>query len=234
MGWCEGPLLGFDFETTGVDPCRDRPVQVALAWTLPGRAGRIDTFLIDPGCAIPEEAVSIHGITTERARREGCSLAEAARRVRSALAEAAATGVPVVAMNAGFDLTVAETLFAREGLPPLEWRRVIDPLVMDRHVDRYRTGRRRLEALCGHYGVRLTRPHDAGADAVAAVLISRTIGWAYPQCGQTAPGELTRRQRSWHRSWAAGYDSWRQEQGLPLLREEEYSWPCRPRPRPVS
>ncbi len=200
MGWCEGPLLGFDFETTGVDPRRDRPVQVGLAWTLPGTAGRIDTFLIDPGCAIPEEAVSIHGITTERASREGCSLAEAARRVRSALAEASATGVPVVAMNAGFDLTVAETLFARAGLPPLEWRAVIDPLVMDRHVDRYRTGRRRLEALCGHYGVeahaparrrrrccrrRPHLPHDrVGVPAV------RTDGRrrAHPPADELAPG----------------------------------------------
>jgi hypothetical protein len=128
-------------------------------------------------------------------------------------------------------VTIAETLFSREGLLPLAWRAVIDPLVMDRHVDRYRKGRRRLEALCGHYGVTLRRPHDAGADAVAAVLISRTIGWAYPQCGLTAAGELTRQQMSWHRSWAAGYDSWRREQGLEPLREEEYSWPWR-RPTP--
>ena len=30
MTWNEGPLLGFDLETTGVNPYSDLPVQVAL------------------------------------------------------------------------------------------------------------------------------------------------------------------------------------------------------------
>ena len=36
MSWNEGPLLGFDLETTGGDPGKDLPVQVALVrWAEP-------------------------------------------------------------------------------------------------------------------------------------------------------------------------------------------------------
>lgn len=226
MRWHEGPLLGFDLETTGVDPLSDLPVQVALVWTT-RRSSRTDAFLVDPGREIPEGAVAIHGITTERARKEGCPLGEAVDRLHDALRRAARDGVPIVAMNAGFDVTIAECLFATFGLPSLPWDGVLDPLVMDRHCDADRSGKRHLDALCSTYGVRLGTAHDAGSDAEAAVMLSRVIGGTYPECGDREVAVLTRLQARWHHDWAVSYDHWRQEQGDAPLPAEEFLWPLR-------
>lgn len=228
MGWEDGLLVGLDFETTGVDPVSDPPVQVAIVTSGPDGVLAEDVFLVDPGREIPEAAVVVHGITTERACREGRSLEEAAHRVHQAMTRAFAEDVPVVAMNASFDLTIAETLFRRFGLHPLCWRAVLDPLVLDRHLDRYREGKRRLDALCEHYGVALVHAHDAASDAIAAVELTRRIALAYPMCGRIPPCRLTRLQTSWHREWADHYDDWRRREGMEGLRREDFYWPLRP------
>jgi DNA polymerase-3 subunit epsilon len=227
MVWRSGRLLGFDLETTGLDTSRDLPVQVALVWADPSGGAWIDSWLVDPGRAIPDEAIAIHGITTDRARSQGCSLREAAVRIHAAFRRAAGAGVPVVAMNASFDVTIAEALFATFGLPALAWRALLDPLVMDRQVDRHREGNRRLDALCEHYRVRLDRAHDARSDAEAAVAITRRIGYRYEECGEATAEELTILQASWHECWATDHDSWLRAQGLPGLEPFEFSWPCR-------
>ncbi|HXY44457.1 MAG TPA: exonuclease domain-containing protein [Acidimicrobiales bacterium] len=227
MAWFDGPLLGFDLETTGIDTTRDLPVQAALVWTTADRVVRADTWIVDPGRDIPAEAIAIHGITSERARAEGCSLGEAALRIHSAIRQAAARGIPVVAMNASFDVTIAEALFASFGLPALAWHALLDPLVMDRHVDRYRKGKRRLDALCAHYRIQLQQAHDARADAEAAVALTRCIGLRYRECGDVHPELLTVRQAVWHEQWASEYDAWSRSEGLSGLEPDEFSWPCR-------
>src|SRR5262245_17980957 len=57
------PLVGLDLETTGVDPLRDRIVEICLLKFLPD--GSRDRFLarVDPGLPIPPAATAIHGIT---------------------------------------------------------------------------------------------------------------------------------------------------------------------------
>jgi DNA polymerase-3 subunit epsilon len=231
MGWEDGPLLGLDFETTGIDPTSDSPVQVAIVTTTPDEVTSREVFIVDPGREIPEGAVAVHGITTERAHREGRCLEEAARRVHAALVQAVAEAVPVVAMNASFDLTLADTLFRSFGLRRLEWRAVLDPLVLDRHLDRYRKGKRRLDALCEHYCVPLVRAHDAGSDAAAAVGLTRQIARFYPSCARTPAERLTKLQARWHREWAEHYDEWRRSQQMAGLEPEEFAWPLR-RPQP--
>lgn len=238
MAWHEEPLLGFDLETTGVDTASDLPVQVALVWTTADQVVTTDTWIVDPGREIPAGAIAIHGITSERARSEGCPLGDTAARIHAAVRRATAGGVPVVAMNASFDVTIAEGLFAAFGLPPLAWRALLDPLVMDRHVDRYRKGKRRLDALCQHYEVDLEQAHDASSDAKAAVALARRIGHTYHECGDLDPEALTTCQAVWHKQWALGYDAWCRDHGLAALEPEEFRWPRRhravtPAPRTV-
>ncbi len=221
-------------ETTGLGVHHDLPVQIALVWTVAGSVVRSDSFLVDPRCEIPEDVVAIHGITTARARSEGCRLEEAAARVHSAMRRAFAEGVPVVAMNASFDVTIAEELFASCGLPRLRWEILIDPLVLDRHVDPGRDGRRSLEALCDHYRVKFQNPHEAAADALAAVVLARKIGAYYRECGEREALELTALQAAWHHEWAVAHDAWLRESALGTLDPEEFSWPYRERPSPDS
>jgi DNA polymerase-3 subunit epsilon len=227
MGWHEGALLGFDLETTGIDPCSDLPVQVALVLAEPGRLLSSDVFIVDPGREIPPGAEAIHGISTERARREGRSLAEAAHTLRSALQDAEDRGVPVVAMNASFDLTIAAALFDAFSHAPASWSMVVDPLVIDRKVDQYRSGKRRLDALCVTYGIELHNAHDAGGDAEATIELARVIGKRFPEIGALDARELTVLEVQWHREWATSYDAWRRESGKPGLSPEEFAWPLR-------
>ena len=227
MAWPDHPLIGLDFETTGVDPLSDLPVQVALVWCDGTGELRTVSWLVDPGRDVPEGAVAVHGITTERVRDEGRPLGETARILHRELEKAALEDVPVVAMNASFDVTIASCLFEREGLAPLSWRLVVDPLVLDRHLDRYRKGKRRLDALCGHYGVALESAHDAGHDAAAAVALARELGRRFPDAGELEADELTRLQCGWHREWAAGFDDWCRRNGREGLSREEFDWPVR-------
>jgi DNA polymerase-3 subunit epsilon len=227
MTWSEGPLLGFDLETTGVNPCSDLPVQVALVRWEPHGRGHRNVFIVDPGCEVPSGAQAIHGISTQMARREGCPLGEAAAIVHAVLGRAQADRVPVVAMNASFDITIAAMLFRSFGLEPIAWGALVDPLVIDRKVDQYRCGNRRLDALCQIYDVVLASPHDAGSDAEATVALARTIADRYPEIAACEIGELTKCQADWHRIWALEYDSWCRENGRPGLAPEEFFWPVR-------
>jgi DNA polymerase-3 subunit epsilon len=203
MTWNEGPLLGFDLETTGVNPRSDLPVQVALISWEPYGSGYRNVFIVDPGCEVPSGAEAVHGISTQKARQEGCPLGEAAAIVHAALGKAQADRVPI------------------------EWRALVDPLVIDRKVDCFRAGKRRLDALCEIYQVALGSPHDAGSDADATLSLARTIAYRYPEIAKYEIGELTELQAGWHREWALEYDSWCRENGEPGLALEEFCWPMR-------
>ncbi|MFW8746044.1 DNA polymerase III subunit epsilon, partial [Mesorhizobium japonicum] len=96
----------------------------------------------------------MHGITTERVRAEGrgaeVGIAEIAQTLRVLFAQ----GVPLVVYNAPYDLTLLDRECRRHELPPLEPPSpVIDPLVIDKAVDRYRKGKRPLEVAAEVSGV---------------------------------------------------------------------------------
>jgi DNA polymerase-3 subunit epsilon len=57
------PLVSLDLETTGIDPQRDRIVEICLLKFLPD--GLCEPFVtrINPGMPIPNQATAIHGIT---------------------------------------------------------------------------------------------------------------------------------------------------------------------------
>lgn len=211
--WWHRPLVGLDCETTGADPHDPATeiVQVALVIAMPD--GTItDTSwstIVRPDGDIPEGAAAIHGITTGQAKTEGADPVEVAERLREGLTRTADKGLPVVAYNAPFDLTLVRRMLRdRLGsdLPPL-W--VIDPLVCDRHIDTYRRGSRKLVDVAGHYDVTLgADAHDAEADAVASCKL------AYAMAGQdgdmrTELPLLHRRQQLWHMAWAAGFADYR-------------------------
>lgn len=223
--WVTGPLLGFDTETTGVDPLGDRLVTAAVVSRGPlgadGARGRdVRTWLADPGVEIPEAAAAVHGITTERARAEGRPAAQVLEDVAGALAAAMARGTPVVAFNASFDLTLMEAGLARHGLPGLRERLgrgdggrgigpILDPLVLDRAVDRYRRGKRRLGDLCAVYGVRVDESlHTAEVDVTAALDVLEAMVRVHPRLGSMSLEELQGFQVRAHREWAESFNAW--------------------------
>lgn len=173
-GWHLGRLAGFDLETTGTDPETARIVTACVVQCGGNTPVQPATWLSDvDGLEIPAEAAAIHGISTEKAHAEGTDLREVVDELVGALTQVVLAGTPVVAMNARYDLTVLDREARRFGLTPFtdvvgDSLRVLDPYVIDKHLDRDRRGSRKLSALCEHYKVPLDGAHSADADAVAA------------------------------------------------------------------
>lgn len=220
MAWHRELLIGFDLETTGTDPFEARIVTGAVIEVKGVEPLGRREWLADPGVEIPADAVAVHGISNECAATEG----RPADRVADAIADVLVTywkaGVPVVAYNAAFDLTLLTAELRRHGLPSLRDRLggldpapVIDPYTIDRRVDRYRRGKRNLEAVCAEYGIALESAHNAGADALAAARLAGAIADRHPKIAGFGPAELHRRQIEWHAAWAADFQSFLRRKG---------------------
>lgn len=176
MTWFNSPMIGFDIESTSSDPEEARIVQAALVVVNDGPTTD-HIWLVNPGVEIPAEAIEIHGITNEEALADGMDPAVAVRQIAESIASY--SGHPLVIQNARYDLTVVDRECRRHGLDdllPLVHGPVIDPLVIDKWLNRFRKGSRKLDAICAHYGVMLDDAHDAGADALAATRAAWVLG----------------------------------------------------------
>ncbi|UQA92503.1 exonuclease domain-containing protein [Streptomyces halobius] len=234
MNWHQELLVSFDLETTGTDVERDRIVTAALIRLEgDGRVVAKQSWLLDPGVPIPDEAAAIHGISTEYIREHGRPPTTAIADITEALADALRADIPLVVMNARYDLSLLDrecrrhgvrTLTERLGNPPAP---IIDPLILDKHVDRYRKGKRALQALCGHYGVRLDGAHEAGADAAAAAGVARRIGEKHPSVAIPSPRALHALQEEAAAEQAASFQAYLRRSGDPQAIVER-AWPLIP------
>ncbi|WP_318200685.1 3'-5' exonuclease [Streptomyces sp. SCL15-4] len=220
MGWHRELLIGFDLETTGTDPREARIVTGAVIEVRAGEPVGRREWLADPGVEIPADAVAVHGISTARAAAEGRPADRVADAIADVLVGYWKTGVPVVAYNAAFDLTLLSAELRRHGLPSLTDRLggaapapVVDPYTIDRWVDRYRRGKRNLEAVCGEYGIVLGAAHDATADALAAARLATAIAERHPKIAALGPAELHRCQIQWYARWAADFQAFLRRKG---------------------
>lgn len=172
----------FDLETTGIDVETSRIVSAHVG-VLDATGGLVEewNWLADPGVDIPEQASAVHGITTERARAEGLPAAQVVGEIIDVLTSIFQRGLAVTIYNAPYDLSLLHHEALRYRLQPLtEPAPIIDPLVLDRVVDKYRKGKRTLEAAATAYGVSLIDAHDASADAVAAGRVAQAMARKFP------------------------------------------------------
>jgi DNA polymerase-3 subunit epsilon len=233
VSWHTRRLAAFDLETTGIDVEQDRIVTAAVSVVGAGHQTVSHAWLVDPGVEIPAGASAVHGITTEQARRDGRDPAEAVEEITATLAVQQRAGVPIVAFNARFDLTILDREARRHGVEPLidriggaERLLVIDPFVIDKQVDRYRRGRRTLTAVCEHHRVPLVDAHDANADALAAARVAWRMATTLIDIGGTELAELHGQQVAWAAEQAASLEEYFAAQGRP--ERVEPAWPCVP------
>lgn len=204
MTWHLGRMAGFDIESTGPDPLTARIVTACIVQCGGNQPVDAANWLTDAGGeVIPDEAAAIHGISTEKARTEGVPLAEAVAEILAGLTQVITSGIPIVAMNARYDLTLLDREAERHGLDPVPAGPVIDPFVIDKEVDRYRPGKRTLTALCDHYKVALDGAHSADADAIAACRIAWRQGSLHPKLAAMSLDELHNAQIWWAAEQAA-------------------------------
>ncbi|KIQ67020.1 DNA polymerase III subunit epsilon [Kitasatospora griseola] len=218
MSWHLGRMAAFDTETTGIDRETDRIVTAAVILLGGDEPAETHTWLANPGIDIPAGATAIHGITTEHAREHGRPAVEVVAEVSTLLAKQIVNGVPLVVMNATYDLTLLDRELSRHQLPSLLEQAnlrepdVIDPLVIDRGLDPYRPGKRRLTDLAAHYGVTLDDAHNAAADAIGAARVAWMQAARTPSL-QLGTAAIHLRQEHWAREWAANYQQYLRSKG---------------------
>ncbi|GAB3482619.1 exonuclease domain-containing protein [Nocardiopsis coralliicola] len=232
--WHLKPMAAFDLETTGVDVETDRVVTAAVIRIDPATGDtRTRTWLADPGVEIPAEATAVHGISTEQARAEGRPADEVVREIGAELAELTDKEIPIVAFNAAFDLTLIDREMARHGdSTDFGGRmRVVDPMVLDRQVDRYRRGSRTLVDVCAHYEIRLApgEAHGCEADALAAARLAWRLGSTRPELAAMTADDLHQAQRLWRSEQAASFEAYLRRSKDPGAVIER-AWPLVPRP----
>lgn len=201
----------FDLETTGIDVETSRIVSAHVGVIgADGESIERTDWLADPGIDIPVQASAVHGITTEWARAEGRSAPEVVGEIVAAVRSLLARGLAVTIYNAPYDLTLLNREALRHGIAPLmSPSPIVDPLVMDKAVDRYRKGKRTLEVVAQLYGAELLDAHDAGADAIAAGRVAQAIARQYPQLVGSGAAELHLLQVGWCRDQAASFQEYR-------------------------
>jgi DNA polymerase-3 subunit epsilon len=238
--WIEGDFLGFDTETTGVETDIDRIVTAALVRVPAGATepSAVSEWVADPGIEVPEEAAKIHGFTTERVRAEGRPAGEVLEDLVTALGREWTPQTPCVIANAPYDLSLLDAECRRHLGRPLHLSGyVLDPMVCDRRLDKYRKGSRKLDALCKHYGVTLDHAHTATADALAAVLVMRALIEVFPEIERRQIPEMHHFQKAWRQEWAASYQvhvrGQARQRRVPEVEIQQIvidsSWPMKPR-----
>lgn len=227
--WWEGGLVGFDLETTGPDPETARIVTANLTYHHPGRPEpRVRDWLVNPGIDIPEAATAVHGITTDHARTHGQPPADAIAGIIDLLN--VSKYLPLVGFNLVYDLTVMDREARRHGLDVFVPQVVIDGFVLDKQLNPYRRGSRKLTTVCDLYAVDLANAHSADADALASVLLARKMG----QTGNLPadPAELHNLQITWRAAQQASFEEYLARKGTPETLPRQ--WPVIPLPQTVA
>jgi DNA polymerase III subunit epsilon len=208
--WADGTLVGFDTETTNPDPMTARIVSASVVVDTPGEELQVGEWLINPHAPIDLEATAIHGISNEHAERFGVEPEQGVREIIDALA---AVDSPVVVVNAAFDFTILIQEAKRYGydaLPVIEKLHIIDTLVCDRWLDKYRPGRRSLTATAASYGIAIRGAHTATGDVHCAIRLARAMAAKFPSFATSDLGALRGIQARAFSDWAENFQEFNQ------------------------
>ncbi|MFG2116104.1 hypothetical protein ACGFRB_26290 [Streptomyces sp. NPDC048718] len=215
-GWHRRPLLSLDIGATGHRPAVDRIVSAALRssegpahdWRAeggedtesgegePGKGGSGDG---GSGAGEPRE-----GGSRTAEPREGALSPAVLDELAGLVTAQLAAGELLVVWFAPYVLATLHAELLRHGLTPLTERLpagvapVCDPLVLDRHADRYRPGGRSLPAVADWYGVPLDHPGDPAADAAAALALAQEIAARHPPLARLSRPALHAQQLLWY------------------------------------
>lgn len=209
--WHHGPLTVADTETTGISVREDRIVTGYVATVLGRADGRTvmpgAQVLINPGVPIPPAASAVHGIFDINAQEKGCDPVDGVNSLAEAITRSLQARIPVILFNGAFDLSMIHYECIRHDLPTLGERLgltrdamvgpIIDAHVLDKHVDPYRRGSRKLTDTAKHYGIVLENAHTADADAMAAARVAVAIADRHPEIARMSLPDLHRAQKLW-------------------------------------
>lgn len=225
MTWLDGPLLALDTETTGTDPETARVVQITVGMSARPGDWHPWTRVVNPGVPIPDAAAKVHGYTDHRVQTEGTTPSAALTKAWATLTDTERRGIPVVAHNAAYDLTVLDREFRRHlGEPLPSGLIVLDTLVLFCRFD-WTTGGRTLGKLAARHGITFPA-HDAEADALASLRLLHILAGVNDLLPLVPAPVLHEAQARW---WVAQQDAAEakaQGNGAQFVRQDH--WPLIP------
>ena len=157
--------IALDTETTGLDPGQGHRIVEIGAVEIVNQIATGATFhrLINPEREVPEDAVRIHGHSTESLRDQPL-FAAVVEELLAFLGDDR-----LVIHNAEFDLRFLNAELAALGRPPLPTERVVDTLALARR--KHPGAPNSLDALCDRYRIDRTRRVRHGALLDAEILV---------------------------------------------------------------
>lgn len=231
--WHRQTMVAVDTETTCADPNTARLVTATVVRIEPGHEPHVTQWLAKPDVPIAAGATAVHGITDARAQEDGTATDVVLAELLAIIGPALHRGIPVVAFNAAFDLTVLDRECRRRDVDPLDTRLdqvapVVDPHVLDKHVTPYRKGKRTLDVTCAHHGILLRDAHDSAADALAAARLAYRLAERFGDELQIPLEELHARQQTWRTGQAASLQAYFQRRDPDAV--VNGAWPVQPLP----
>lgn len=185
--WWRGRMCGLDVETTrpewdddGPDVEQERIVSAAVAMVGGGDTWS-HTWLVNPGFPMPPESTAIHGIHDEDVA-DAPTIDQVMPDLIDVLLEAVEQRIPLVVYNAPYDCTVVDREARRTGWDKgvdAAWQalRCVDPMVLDRMLDTFRKGSRKLPDTTAIWNARARRAAErAGREWRAGDLLERERG----------------------------------------------------------
>lgn len=221
----EAKYFCFDVESTGIDVFEDRIVQFFGA-TADSKGNILDTweFFINPGVPVPEEAAAVHGFDDEFLKEKGFDPVFALEEIKLKFLQH--KDLIQVAFNMNYDLSILDAEMKRHGVSDNfgEWfakhGKLVDGLVIDRHKDKYRKGRRNLETQAKHYGVEFDpdAAHNAlyDTEVTAKVTVKILEKFGTPS---------TQEQARWQEAWRSNFEKYLQKSDPTATVER--GWPLR-------
>lgn len=181
MKWKNALTLCLDTETTGLEPGKDRIVEVGAVLYQNGDVLRKECWLVDPGIPIPSAAVAVHGIT-DASVKSAPALLGIAEELLSLVSDARV----LVGYNWPFDASFFRAELGDAWTDSIEGTPILDPLVVVRFdsVGRYwkGKGRHKLEAVADRFGIKPQGDlHRASTDCVLALRVLEKVGRHLPE-----------------------------------------------------
>lgn len=227
--------VGFDIESTGIDPMTDRIVTFSIIAQDSNMEQTLYEWTVNPGIEIPEGAAAVHGVTTEDAVRDGRPPAEVLPEIVAVLNyELSFEDAILTAYNCPFDLTMLREEYKRHGIIPKDSTYVedlvahvgiIDPLVIDKEVNKYRRGSRKLIDVAETHGFNLTNAHNSTADVEATIYLAEKFMTMFED--KATIYELMELQATAKAGQASSLSEYFKKQGREDW-EVDGSWPIQP------
>lgn len=207
--WSRGTLAGYDCETSGIDPKAARIVSASLVIDTLGSNPTVHEWLLNPDVEIELGATAVHGINTEYARTHGMNARKGIAEIITILER---VECPLVVVNAAFDMSILIREAMRYDMDAqfvIDRLHILDTLVLDRMLEKFRPGRRSLTAASAAHGVVIRGAHTSTGDVMAAIKLARALGRKYPDLAWCDLDVLMRIQAKAYRDWGLSYEDFR-------------------------